>query len=86
MQAEQITMTQLQDKPLRIQRGPDGLADDQLEVLKAMGDEICEVDTLAQKLGKDSRRVQGTLTMLTINGLVRELPGKRFVSLVDETL
>lgn len=86
LQGEQITMVQLQDKPLRIQRGHDGLADDQLEVLKAMGDEICEVDELAQKLGRDSRRVQGTLTMLTINGLVRELPGKRFVSLVDEKL
>lgn len=86
LQGEQITMAQLQDRPLRIQRGHNGLADDQLEVLKAMGDEICEVDELAQKLGRDSRRVQGTLTMLTINGLVRELPGKRFVSLVDETL
>ena len=85
-QGEQITMAQLEDKPLRIQRGTGGIADDQLEILKAMGDEICQVDELAQRLGKDPRRVQGTLTMLTINGLARELPGKRFVSLVDEKL
>lgn len=70
--------TDLMADSLVIQRGVGG-SDDQLDIVKAMGDEVWQVDELAGKLGQDSRRLQGTLTMLTINGLVRELPGKRFV-------
>ena len=70
--------THLMEGTLKIQRGVGG-TDDQLDIVKAMGHETWQVDELAQRLGQDPRRLQGTLTMLTINGLVRELPGKRFV-------
>lgn len=67
------------DRTLVIRRGMTDGSDDQSDVVKAMGGEVWQVDELAQKLGQDSRRLQSTLTLLTINGLVRELPGKRFV-------
>ena len=66
-----------------IRRGDSDASDDQREILKAMGDEVWQVEQLALHLGKDSRRLQGTLTMLTINGYVREMPGKLFVRLTD---
>lgn len=74
-----VTMDTIGKKPLLIQRGAAG--DEQRAVLEAMGDELCTADQLAQKLGTDSRKLQGTLTLLAINGLVQEMPGKRFVRL-----
>lgn len=49
-------------------------------VLNAVVDDAEDADAIASKTGLDPARVMSTLTSLQLKGLIRQLPGHRFVS------
>ena len=63
--------------------GPEGLTDDQIALLRAMGTEgPVQVDDLIQATGIPARRVSSALTVLEIDGHVRQHSGKRYTRTV----
>lgn len=52
--------------------------DDEVAVLQALADSALVTDAVVAATGLPARRVSATLTVLTIRGLVRQLPGGRF--------
>lgn len=54
------------------------LTDDQISLLRAMGEEPILVDDLIENTGIPTRRVLSALTMLEIENLVIQHPGKRY--------
>ena len=66
--------------PLDKQR--ERFTDDQLELLRAMGSKERSAEALVELTQIPARRVQSALTMLQVDGAVRELPGRRFAALV----
>ncbi|QNL44792.1 DNA-protecting protein DprA [Oscillibacter hominis] len=55
-----------------------GLTDDQIRILKTLGDEPMLVDDLIEWTGLSARRVLTALTMLEIDNYVSQSSGKRF--------
>lgn len=66
--------------PLEEQRGR--FTDDELELLRAMGDKRCSADELVELTQIPVRRVTSALTMLQVRAAVDEAPGRRFSALV----
>lgn len=62
-------------------RSVEGLTDDELTLLYALGDKSLQADELVELTQIPARRVQSALTMLQIAGWVEERPGKRFSAL-----
>jgi len=63
--------------------GPEGLTDDQIALLRALEPEApIQVDDLIQTTGIPARRVSSALTMLEIDGCVRQHSGKRYTRTV----
>lgn len=63
--------------------GPEGLTDDQITLLRALEpEEPIQVDDLIQTTGIPARRVSSALTMLEIDGMVRQHSGKRYTRTV----
>lgn len=56
--------------------------DDQLALLHALGEETCSADQLVELTQIPARRVLSALTMLQIDGAVKEHSGRRFSALV----
>ena len=63
--------------------GAEGLTDDQIALLRALEPETpIQVDDLIQATGIPARRVSSALTMLEIDGCVRQHSGKRYTRTV----
>lgn len=63
--------------------GPEGLTDDQIALLRLLGpEEPIQVDDLIQTSGIPARRVSSALTVLEIDGHVRQHSGKRYTRTV----
>lgn len=63
--------------------GTEGLTDDQIALLRTLDPETpAQVDDLIQTTGIPARRVSSALTMLEIDGLVRQHSGKRYTRTV----
>ncbi len=58
------------------------LTDDQVLILKTLGDEPIHVDDLVESTGIPTRRVLSALTILTMEELVEEHSGKKFAAKV----
>lgn len=62
---------------------PEGMTDDQIALLRALGPEDpIQVDDLIQATGIPARRVSSALTLLEIDGCVRQHSGKRYTRTV----
>ncbi len=73
------------EEPLKEERTitPEGLTDDQIALLRALEPEApIQVDDLIQTTGIPARRVSSALTMLEIDGCVRQHSGKRYTRTV----
>ena len=60
----------------------DRFTDDERDILLALGEKSLRADDLAEAAQIPARRVLSALTMLQVNGVVEEKPGKRFESTV----
>lgn len=67
--------------PAAIQR--DRFTDDELAILRALGEGERTPDDLVEQTQIPTRRILSALTMLQVRGQVGEQPGKRFESLVE---
>lgn len=63
----------------------EGLPDDQIELLTALGERSLTADDLVELAQIPAKRVLTGLTMLQLKGYVVEKPGKRFISKVNIT-
>lgn len=71
------------DKPkaveyIDLEKQLDGLSPEQLKIVSAMGKEPVHIDDLIDAAGLDAPTVLAELTMLQIEGVVTQEPGKRF--------
>ena len=71
------------DKPkpveyIGLEKQLDGLTPEQLKIVSAMGKEPIHIDDLIDATGMDAPSVLAELTMLQIDGIVEQEPGKRF--------
>lgn len=71
------------DKPkpveyIDLEKQLDGLTPEQLKIVSAMGKEPIHIDDLIDATGMDAPSVLAELTMLQIDGIVEQEPGKRF--------
>ena len=57
--------------------------DDEQSVLRSLAEGPLVTDLLVDRTGLPARRVSATLTVLTIRGLVCQLPGGRFEATVE---
>lgn len=57
--------------------------DDEQSILRALTEEPLVTDLLVSRTGLPARRVSATLTVLTIRGLVCQLPGGRFEATIE---
>jgi len=55
------------------------LSAEEARVLEVLDGQPTPADALASRAGMDAPRVSGALTLLELKGLVRALPGGRFV-------
>lgn len=70
-------------KPSLRTLSPEGLTDDQIALLRALEPEApIQVDDLIERTGVPARRVSSALTMLEIDGCVRQHSGKRYTRTV----
>ncbi len=69
----------------RPRRSGQGLTDDELALLHALGDKSLQADELVEQTQIPARRVLSALTMLQIAGWIEERPGKRFAALAQLT-
>ena len=72
-----------ESQPTKPQRSGQGLTDDELALLHALGEKSCQADELVEQTQIPARRVLSALTMLQIAGWVEERPGKRFAALAQ---
>lgn len=72
-------------KELKLKEHKSEFTDDELAVLRALETEAKVTDTLVSETQLPARRVSATLTVLTIRGLVKQLPGGRFEACVRLT-
>lgn len=60
----------------------DRFTDDQLAILRALGEESCSADELVERTGIPARRILSALTMLQVERVVEESAGRRFSALL----
>lgn len=72
-------------QPTKPCRSGQGLTDDELALLHALGDKSLQADELVEQTQIPARRVLSALTMLQIAGWLEERPGKRFAAIVQLT-
>lgn len=60
----------------------DRFTDDQLAILRALGEESCSADELVERTGIPARRILSALTMLQVERVVEEGAGRRFSALL----
>lgn len=60
----------------------DRFTDDQLAILRALGEENCSTDELVERTGIPARRILSALTMLQVERVVEESAGRRFSALL----
>lgn len=60
----------------------DRFTDDQLAILRALGEENCSADELVERTGIPARRILSALTMLQVERAVEESAGRRFSALL----
>lgn len=60
----------------------DRFTDDQLAILRALGEESCSADELVERTGIPARRILSALTMLQVERAVEESAGRRFSALL----
>ena len=74
-----------QREPVPRERQKERFTDDQIALLQALGerDKSCTADELVELTQIPARRVLSALTMLQVDGAVREEPGRRFAALVE---
>lgn len=75
-----------EQKP-RLERVPraeqaDRFTDDQLAILRALGEDSCSADELVERTGIPARRILSALTMLQVERVVEESAGRRFSALL----
>ncbi|HUU91882.1 MAG TPA: hypothetical protein VM238_11825, partial [Phycisphaerae bacterium] len=56
------------------------LSAEEARLLEVLDTEPAPLDVLASRAGLDAAKASGALTLLELKGLVRALPGGRFVS------
>ena len=61
----------------------DRFTDDQLAILRALGEESCSADELVERTGIPARRILSALTMLQVERVVEEGAGRRFSALLQ---
>lgn len=76
-----------EDQKPRLERVPraeqaDRFTDDQLAILRALGEENCSTDELVERTGIPARRILSALTMLQVERVVEESAGRRFSALL----
>lgn len=76
-----------EDQKPRLERVPraeqaDRFTDDQLAILRALGEESCSADELVERTGIPARRILSALTMLQVERVVEESAGRRFSALL----
>lgn len=71
------------EQPSKPRRSGQGLTDDELALLRALGDKSMQADELVEQTQIPARRVLSALTMLQIAGWIEEQPGKRFAPLAQ---
>lgn len=76
-----------EDQKPRLERVPraeqaDRFTDDQLAILRALGEESCSADELVERTGIPARRILSALTMLQVERVVEEGAGRRFSALL----
>lgn len=76
-----------EEQKLRLERVPraeqaDRFTDDQLAILRALGEESCSADELVERTGIPARRILSALTMLQVERVVEESTGRRFSALL----
>ena len=76
----------VEQKP-RLERVPraeqaDRFTDDQLAILRTLGEESCSADELVERTGIPARRILSALTMLQVERAVEESAGRRFSALL----
>lgn len=60
----------------------DRFTDDQLAILRTLGEESCSADELVERTGIPARRILSALTMLQVERVVEESAGRRFSTLL----
>lgn len=60
----------------------DRFTDDQLAILRALGEESCSAEELVERTGIPARRILSALTMLQVERVVEESAGRRFSALL----
>lgn len=77
------TPVKAEERARRPRRSGQGLTDDELALLCALGDKSLQADELVELTQIPARRVLSALTMLQIAGWVEEKAGKRFTALAQ---
>ena len=76
---------QVPAKPLLDLSGDHGLTDDQLKIVRTLGERTMQVDDIIEETEIPTRRVLSALTMLELDGVVEQSSGKRFALAVTVT-
>ena len=58
--------------------GDHGLTDDQIKIVRTLGERTLQVDDIIEETEIPTRRVLLALTMLELDGVVEQSSGKRF--------
>lgn len=66
------------EKPVLDLSGDHGLTDDQLKIVRTLGERTMQVDDIIEETEIPTRRVLSALTMLELDGVVEQSSGKRF--------
>ena len=77
--------TQEAAKPQLDLSGDHGLTDDQIKIVRTLGERTMQVDDIIEETEIPTRRVLSALTMLELDGVVEQSSGKRFSLAVTVT-
>ena len=72
-------------KPVLDLSGDHGLTDDQVKIVRTLGERTMQVDDIIAETEIPARRVLSALTMLELDGVVEQSSGKRFALAVTVT-
>ena len=84
---EELSAEQTQEaaKPQLDLSGDHGLTDDQIKIVRTLGERTMQVDDIIEETEIPTRRVLSALTMLELDGVVEQSSGKRFSLAVTVT-
>ena len=84
---EELSAEQTQEaaKPQLDLSGDHGLTDDQIKIVRTLGERTLQVDDIIEETEIPTRRVLSALTMLELDGVVEQSSGKRFSLAVTVT-